>query len=195
MAPWRRTWVCNVDACRRVREDRPDRLERTSVLSRTVTREPGSVTRRSGARARTSCCAGRIWEPRSHGTERHLCKRQYLWRRSLARVPWRSAGARVLSGRRLEVLEFCCRSAHRGIGRGLIAGIESDDGRLPRRQNPFRGGDRRGRFRGATAPVASTKPDLGKSLARLVRAAARPREYERRVVAFFDSALVKGGAK
>jgi len=43
--------------------------------------------------------------------------------------------------------------------------------------------------------VASTKPDLGKSLARLVRAAARPREYERRVVAFFDSALVKGGAK
>jgi hypothetical protein len=48
---------------------------------------------------------------------------------------------------------------------------------------------------GATAPEASTKPDLGKSLARLVRAAARPREYERRVVAFFDSALVKGGAK
>lgn len=27
---------------------------------------------------------------------------------------------------------------------------------------------------GATAPVASTKPDLGKSLARLVRAAALP---------------------
>jgi hypothetical protein len=48
---------------------------------------------------------------------------------------------------------------------------------------------------GATAPEASTKPDLGKSLARLVRAAALPREYERRVVAFFDSALVKGGAK
>jgi len=48
---------------------------------------------------------------------------------------------------------------------------------------------------GATAPEASTKPDLGKSLARLVRAAARPREYERRVVALFDSALAKGGAK